>query len=466
MRKPSIELSPKDIDIKQMSLDILRDLYSASRKLMMYPIDHPVTNETLKKPLATLNDLFTFKRSFVINMYNNRLAAEGLLLEDAVYVNGMIQDLSRHDIQSVAFEYNVTPGDLFNFLTRLIESKNPINDYIENSLKKMNIKTIHINDDSSSTLFNFNDTVIGNQNFDYRLHGRLIEIIKSNPDAILGYYHDIIKYDDDIKMSLGIDLRYNSLKNIFPETLAAMDEDNVLDLFQKALYSSDWLDESIDSRKLKGISRLWQDYAATSEDVSILLPVYVIFKSVGVTDELLEKIFDRGALIKLKAVRDAEEFIELLKTSKAKEINFEHLRKTVFKLATDSHSNPLEKLLKQLIRGVTSEVLDTRQRSLRLSIEALQTLSDGSFWEIYSAFIREVLRIMHKPSAGQELIELIGWVIENSAENGRWEELKICIQTLRGLSREENDIRSAKAMSKLNELMDSSIMTDILTDAA
>ncbi len=466
MNKKPIDLSPQDINIKQIALDILRDMYAASRKLMMYPMDHPVAIETLKKPMMNLNALYSYKCSFVIKVYNKRLAAEGLLLEDNVYVNGILYDLTKHGIDSVAFKSDVTPGDLFHFLTKLIESKSPSEDYIKKYLHKQDVRSIVINDPNSATIFNFDDTLIGREKSNYNLKSRLLEILSHNPDVIHGSYQGVIRNDDDIRMSLGIDLRYYTIKKLFPEAMAKMPQDRVLDVFQRIIYSTDWLDESIDEKKLEGLRKLWKDYASQSEDVSILLPIYIVFKSVGVTDELLEKVFDRGALIKLKAVRDAEEYIELLKSSKAKEISFSQLRKTVFKLATDSHSNPLEKLLKQLLKGINSETLDTRQRSLRLTIEALQTLTDGSFWELYGAFIREIIRSTHKPASGQELIELLGWVIENSAENDRWEELKICSQTLRGIAQEKSELRSAKALSQLSELMNSAVLTDILTDAA
>jgi len=83
----------ENMDIKEVCLDILRDLYSASRQLMMYPMGHPVTNDTLLKPLDRLNAIFSFKKSFVIQVYNGRLVCEGLLLENTVFVEGLMHDI-------------------------------------------------------------------------------------------------------------------------------------------------------------------------------------------------------------------------------------------------------------------------------------------------------------------------------------------------------------------------------------
>jgi HEAT repeat protein len=244
-----------------------------------------------------------------------------------------------------------------------------------------------------------------------------------------------------------------------------MPEEQALEVFKMAIFSTDWLDENVADDKLDGLRRLWDDYSSKSEDVSILLPVYNLFKSVGATNDVLEKTFDRGALIKLSAVRDAEEFIEYLKGQQASQIGFSHLRKTIFKLATESYSSPLEKLLKQLLIGVSTNDLDTRQRSLRLSIEALQTLADGSFWEIRDAFIKAILSHVHMSNVGYEIVELIGKLIESAIELNRWIELKICTQTLRAMAEDTSDFKNKKALAQIEDIIESSVTTDILLDA-
>jgi hypothetical protein len=80
-------------DIKQLSLDILRDIYGSSRRLALYPLGHPITQETLKKPLSMLNDIFTFKHSFTIDLFKQRVLGEGVLLDDTVYVSGIALEM-------------------------------------------------------------------------------------------------------------------------------------------------------------------------------------------------------------------------------------------------------------------------------------------------------------------------------------------------------------------------------------
>ena len=463
--KTSIQTSTSDIDVKQISLDILRDLYAASRKLIMYPMDHPAAAETINKPLAQLNELFRFKRSFVIKTYNKRLVAEGLLLEDSVFVSGLFIDLHKHDIETLEFESDVNPGDLYHFLKALIEPQKPIENYFPEYMIRKNVRTIIVNGENSKTLFSFEDTVVGSSETKYSLVERASAILGNNTEALIAYYHGEVCDDDTVAAYFGIDLRYAVVKSTIARTVSRLPELQALDIFQKAIFSFNWLDETLNDDQLNGLRKLWKDYSAASEDISILLPIYNIFRSVGATDDILENIFDRGALLKLKAVRSAEEYIGLLKSSRIRDVDFQGLRQTVFKLAIEQYSKPLELLLKQLLKNLLSDNLETRQRSLRLIIEVMQALFDGSFREISGAFIVEVLRLAHKPESGVETMELISWIIETTAEHNRWEELKICSQTLRSIAEDKNDPRAGKARDFFADLAESSILTDVLVEA-
>jgi hypothetical protein len=465
--KTSFPSNTSDIDIKQISLDILRDLYAASRKLIMYPDDHPSAAEPTSKPLAQLNELFRFKKSFVIKTYNKRLVAEGLLLEDSVFVSGLFIDLHKHGIETLEIKSEVNPGDLYHLLKALILPQKPIEDYFPEYLIRQNVKTIIVNNPNSKTLFNFEDTVVGSPETKYSLVERASDILSNNPEALIAYYRGEVCDDDTVAAYFGIDLRYGVVKSTIAQTVSRLPELQALDIFQKAIFSFNWLDEALNDDQLNGLRQLWKDYSAASEDVSILLPIYNIFRSVGATDDILENIFDRGALLKLKAVRTAEEYIGLLKSSRIRDIDFQGLRQTVFKLATEQYSKTLELLLKQLLKNLLSDNLETRQRSLRLIIQALQALFDGSFREISGAFIVETLRITHKPAAagGAETVELISWIIEITAEHNRWEELKICCQTLRSIAEDKADPRAGKARDFLADLAESSILIDVLVEA-
>lgn len=455
----------EDMDIKAICLDIFRDIYAASRQLMMYPMGHPIMNETLKKPLDSLNTIFSFKKSFIVQVYNQRLTAEGLLLDNTVFIKGMLGDLAKHDITKVEFFPEITSSDLYTFLRILLEDKNQSGATIQEYLDEKNINSIKINELGSSPLYNINENIIGLPNVKYIPSEWVADILNDNPNIISSFYLGEISSDDDLLNKLDINIRLPFLAKYIKEIVAHMPEKKALDIITQVIYSANWLGESTDKKVLECIRKLWKDYAGLKEDISIILPVYDIFKSVGATESIIEFVFDKATFIKLKAVRQSEEIINHLKANRAREIDFQLLKTSIFKLATDKYSQPLEKLLKQLLDSLSSRVLDTRQRSLRLSIEAAEILADGAFWDIYNDFIKEVLRVALRPKSQNEIIELIAWIIEKSAEKAQWESIKSSVQTLKSIAVDKSDYKSMQASNKLAELAESSIITDILTGA-
>ena len=467
-RMPSASAS--NLDVKAICLDILRDLFSASRQLAMYPMGHPITNDTLRKPLEKLNSIFSFKRSFVLQVMNERLAAEGLLLENNVFVRGLLNDLLRHQVRVVEMFSDVGLGDLYHFLGRLSETNKPAGDYFQKYLDSKAVKTIKINSPLPTTLFAFEESAVASPGTRFMLDARMKNLAGARPEVLTAFYLGKIVSDEDVATRLGVDIRLTFLVRHLASVVSEISEDEALEIFRQVIYSSDWLGEADDKEKLTGLRKLWKEYVKRSEDISALIPVYDIFKSVGATEEVLEFVFDKGTLIKLRGVRDAEEVISSLKTNRARDIDFHLLRKTVFKLASSvppagGGPSPLDLLLRQLLDSMTSGNLDTRQRSLRLTIEAMTSLADGSFWQSFSNTVKEIVGLALKPGVGPELVELVSWTIEKAGEACLWEEMKICSQTLRMLAKDSSDARGKLARSRLEELADSPILNDILVDA-
>lgn len=455
----------EDIDIKRISLDIIRDFYSASRKIVMYPLGHPNTNDTLKKAVESLNEIFAIKRSFVIQTFGGRLIAEGILLEENVFVNGLLLDLKKHNISAAVFNSDLILGDLYHFLSKLIENKSPIEDHFQKFLNTQSVTTIAINISSPKTLYDFDETAIGAANAKFSLLERITTLICARPDLPVAYYLGQLANDEQVAEKLKIDLRLSFIKSKLPAIIKSLPQNQVLDIYKQLIYSSNWLGQESGSDSLKGLKLLWDDYFPETPDYSILVPVYHTLKEVGAPRNLFSSIFDKAALSRIIPLIDADDIIELLKSNQAREIDFNHLKKSIFRLATDNNIAQLDLLLKQLLNSFTSSNGDTRQRSLRLAMAAVDALVEGGFWDVFQNFVKDMLRLGMSKQAGQEIIELIERIAEKTASSGRWQELKLSLQTLRGIGRETGNPKSSEARSRLEALASSQVMSDILVDA-
>jgi hypothetical protein len=455
----------EELDVKKLSLDIIRDFYSASRKLVMYPMGHPNTNETLKKSVERLNEIFGIKRSFVLHTFAGRLLAEGILLEDNVFVNGLLLDLKKHDISSVVFKCELVLGDLYHFLNKLLEPKSPIEDHFQKYLNIQNVRTIEINSPQPSTLYDFDESAAGLANSKYLLEERLKALVSAKINLAVAHYLGKLNSDDQVTQYLGVDFRLSYLRRNLSTIISSLPETQVLEIFRQLIYSSNWLGQDSNVKALNGIKQLWGDYFPETPNYTILLPVYQTLKEVGAPRDFLDHVFDKAALIKLYPLIDADEIIGNLLANQTRHIDFEQLKKTIFRLASDQHFEQLNGLLRQLLATLSSTTPETRQRGLRLAMAAVDSLSDGLFWDVFSDFIKEMLQLAMSPAAGQEITELVERVAENTAANCRWQELKLSLQTLRGISRENDATKSAMATKRLESLANSPIILDILVEA-
>jgi HEAT repeat protein len=454
-----------DIDIKRISLDIIRDYYSASRKLVMYPLGHPNTNDTLKKAVESLNEIFAIKRSFVIQTFGGRLIAEGILMDENVFVNGLLMDFKRHGIDTAVFYSDLLLGDLYHFLSKLIEPNSPIEDHFRKFLTSQNVKTIAVNIPKPKTLYNFDETAIGAANSKFSLMEHLKALICAQPDFSVAYYLGHLTNDEQVAEKLKIDLRFSFIKSRLPAVIKTLPQNYVLDIYKQLIYSSDWLGQEAVPDSLKGLKSLWEDYFPEKPDYSILVPIYNTLKEVGAPRNLFGSIFDKAALSRILPLIDSDDIIELLKTNQAREIDFGRLKKTILRLVSDSNLGQLELLLKELLNSFASANSDTRQRGLRLAMAAVDALAESGFWKVFQNYVKEMLRLGMSPRAGQEIIELIERVAEKAANCGRWQELKLSLQTLRGISHEKENPKAAEAQSRIQALAVSQVMADILVEA-
>jgi HEAT repeat protein len=454
----------EDIDVKRISLDIIRDFYSASRKLVMYPLGHPNTNDTLKKSVERLNEIFSIKRSFVIQTFAGRLLAEGIILEDNVFVSGLLLDLKKHNLNSVVFNCDLILGDLYHLLSKMVEPKSPIEDHFQKYLNVQNVRTIQVNVSQPHTLYDFDETAIGSIHTKYSVNERLKDLVCARLDLPVAHYSGQLTSDEQVTEKLKIDLRLSFIRRQLPSIITLLPQNMVLDIYRQLIYSSNWLGQDSNSEALRSLKLLWDDYFPQSPDYSILVPVYQTLKEVGAPRDLLGSIFDKAALSRIMPLIDVDAIIELLRADQARDIDFNHLKKTIFKLATDQNNKQLEALLKQLLSSFASTTSETRQRSLRLAMAAVDALVEGAFWDIFQGFVKDMLRLAMSPLAGQEIIELIERVGEKTAVSCRWQELKLSLQALRGIARETANPKSTEASSRLQILASSQVLSDILVD--
>jgi len=453
------------LDLKKASLDIIRELFSASRKLVMYPLGHPQTSETLKKSLERMNEVFSIKHSFSLQLFSNRLAAEGILLEENVFVNGLLLDLKKHELESVVFSSALMLGDLYHFLSKLLDPKSPLENYFQKFLDSKGITTIRINVSKPPTLYDFNSTghVLANARF--TVFERIMELVRSKPRMAALFYSGRPVADSDLAEHCGIDLRAGYIKRLMRGIVTTMSDEELAGLFSEIAGSHSWDGTEPDEKLISGLAQLWSDCSARADKEDFWLLIYERLRESGIKGPLLGRIFDKSTLTRVNILIDHDEIEIQLRQESAGRIDTNLLRLTVKKLVAAGMDKRIENLFKLCLNWLNSPIDETRQKGMRLLTEMIYITLENQRWELTSKLIKEILCGAVSARSGTEIVDLIERAVEIAALNGRWTELKYALQSLRGLANDTRSNKERAAAEKLAALRQSSVLLDILSEA-
>jgi HEAT repeat protein len=454
------------MDIKKISHNILRDLYGGSRRLSMYPLGHPITQETIKKPLELLNQIFSFKHSFNIEFFKARLLAEGILLDDTVYVSGLALDMKKHKLNNISILSHVQVDELYHFLSVLISKPGPEDNGVAQFLKSRKISSISVNIDQPRNLFEFEGVDPSASRSPKTLERRVNQILSKNQSIIFAYYMGRISKDEDILKFVDIDFRLRFLSEYFKESLLALSPENANKLLEDIVFATNWLDDNIDTKAVVGLKRLFDDYLSEQEDNRALTDIYELLKRVGAPPTIMNRLFDQSKVIKLKTFQDSEEIVNTLKFSDPSQIETEYLKKTVFKLASSGQKEYLFDILELLMNSLSGSTRSTRQQGLNLLTTASEVLSGGGFSDEFASLCRTAVSMALLPKDIMESTELTVHLVWQALKKKRWQELKFLARMLKGLTSDEMQPVSKReyVAARLLEISESKLLSAAVKD--
>jgi HEAT repeat protein len=430
-------------------------MYACSRRLALYPLGHPTTQETLKKPLNSLNEIFAFKLSFVVELFRDRLVGEGILLDDTIIVSAIALEMKKHKLTNVVFHYDTSIGDLYHFLSVLVSKPGPYEDNVARVLKAKNVHSIVTNIEEPMRLYHFDGG--GLPGVQFHIEDRIKEILAEHAEIIGLYYMGRINGDADVARELGIDLRLAFLTRFFRESLMALDREKGIQLIEQTVISTDWLGDSPDALAVAGLKRLFDDFLSQNRDEEVIARIYRLLKKIGTPDGIMNQVLNKSSFLKLKALRESETIVEILRYSEPAQIDPASLKKTVFKLAAAGQRVFLQDLMEQLIRSLSAPTAEQRQQTAALLITAGEVLANGGFFEDFNSLCKEIIRQSLLPTDTIEPVEIASEFLRFALKNSRWQEFKALSRTLRGIGDDKAQAQFKRdlATSKLSEFSSS-----------
>ncbi len=296
-----INLSEKNLllNVRDLSCEIVHEMYLASRKAGIYGKDHPLVSKALARPFLGLQKMFSCKKFFTLFLSEGRLFTNNIQMPDSpssVYFREMMHNL---EVESILFDDMMTASDLMVFIERLGTVISPSSPEFSLSrfLEIRHVYAIKVDDPLGHKLFNTGVRYRGDLHEDFSLR-----------QMVSGYFGGDINlairvlstgYQDTAKQAAesGIDYHFEIVNYILPEKFSQLADSELMFVADKII-SEDFAtnDDSIEM-----LARLVRSFDFHPHREDLLRRVEGKLVSIGAGGELMRKSLSKSGAIKLEA---------------------------------------------------------------------------------------------------------------------------------------------------------------------
>ncbi len=372
------------INLKELSENILRELYLAEKKLSFYTKNHPAIEKTLEKPFYLLSSFFNLKNSFVIKIEGRKIWACGILISDSIANRALVSDFSVFNIQNLVILPQVTISELYIFLNRLQEKIAPNKNNLDLSkyLKEQKVNTIVANTSIEEELFFI--TAESDETRDkYQAEKVIKKVLTKNPALIAEMAWN--SFDQTLKISP--DFRMAAYVQVIPEVINGLEEQILFGSLSKKVEENV---KSVTEQNLRGFKILLKMFPDPGKKERMISRLKTLFFSLNLSPQLFESVLDETSKIKVKAHEKSEEMLEKLKTARADESQLQEWSELFDRFIRLKQTEKLQSLNLALVSSLISSASTFRQNSLAVLQSLLEVLSRIPDQEV-SQHLRELL---------------------------------------------------------------------------
>ena len=357
------------VNLKELSENILRELYLAEKKLSFYTKNHPAIEKTLEKPFYLLSSFFNLKNSFAIKIEGRKIWACGILIPDSIATRALVSDFSVFNVQNVVILPQVTISELYIFLNRLQEKIAPNKNNLDmpKYLKDQKVNTILANTTLEDELF-FMTAESDETRDKYQAERVIKKILTKNPALIA----EMAWKSFDLTMKISPDFRMNTYVQVMPVVLNGLEEQILFGSLSKKVEENV---KSITEQNLRGFKILLKMFPDPGKKERMINRLKTLFFSLNLSPQLFESVLDETSKIKVKAHEKSEDMLGKLKTTQADESQLQEWSELFDRFIRLKQTEKLQSLNLALVSSLVSGSGSFRQNSFAVLQSLLEVLS-------------------------------------------------------------------------------------------
>src|SRR3972149_2776317 len=224
--------SEENLNLLELGTEIVRESFTAARRLKMYEPEHPTVASICERPFFLFKKWFRLRQSLVLAQTGSSVSVSGIPLAPIVFSTSFSRAMGESKVSNFIFKDTLSPTELALFLSHLfgLEAKRvPIQGYLE----KKKALSIEIDSPTAKQILEAENSFAYRQDFSHRQMAKVV--LQSRPELMAAFISGSIGRQKEILERWGIEFRMKVLEEALFGVLEEMNDQMVLTLLDTSL---------------------------------------------------------------------------------------------------------------------------------------------------------------------------------------------------------------------------------------
>jgi|GEM_PF-4055989 len=224
----------ENINLLELATEIVRECFTAARRLKMYEPEHPMVASVVERPFFLFKKWFRLRQTLVLAQTGNSVSVSGLPLQPVVFTSNFSRAMGESRVANFIFYDTLSPTELALFLSHLFglnARKVPIKGYLE----QKKVLSIEIDSPAAKLVLETENLLSSAYRQDYSYRYMAKTVLKNRPELLAAFVTGAISRQREMLERWGIEFRTKVLEEALFAVLEEMNDAMVLTLLDTTL---------------------------------------------------------------------------------------------------------------------------------------------------------------------------------------------------------------------------------------
>lgn len=240
--------SDENLNLLELGTEIVRECFTAARRLRMYEPDHPMVASVCERPFFLFKKWFRLRQSLVLAQAANSVSVSGIPLLPIVFTSNFSRAMGESKIATLTFQETLSPTELALFLSHLFglqARRIPLKGYLE----QKKVLSIEIDDPTAKLVLETENSLSAAYRQDYSYRQMAKAVLKNRPELLAAFVSGAIGRQKEMLERWGIEFRMKVLEEALFSVLEEMNDQMVLTLLETTLPANFTQPEEVASKQ-------------------------------------------------------------------------------------------------------------------------------------------------------------------------------------------------------------------------